>query len=174
MRYCPTCRQSTVEFLDNKVFRCSECSFEFYFNAASAVGAVIAKGSKVAVGIRAGNPSKGMYDFPGGFLDPGETLEEGLARELQEELGQKPTAMRYLMSSANDYHYNEVTYTTCDAYFLCKFEDLEALVPADDIDAIEWVDVASVDFDRCAFDSTRNVFKFLQANPDLLPSSEES
>lgn len=174
MRYCPSCRQETVQFIDNKVFRCSECSFEFYFNAASAVGAVIAKGNKVAVGIRAGHPAKGLYDFPGGFLDPGETLEQGMARELEEELGQKPTSMRYLMSSANDYHYNNVDYTTCDAYFLCEFEDLDKLVAADDIDAIEWVDVTTVDYDKCAFDSTRNVFKFLQANPELLQANEDS
>lgn len=164
MRHCPRCGQSSLEFQENKVFRCGECSFELYFNAASAVGAVILKEGKVMVGIRARDPAQGMYDFPGGFLDPGETLEAGLARELEEELGKKPTDMRYLMSSANTYFYNEIEYTTCDAYFICQFENLDELKAADDIIAIEWVDVMNVDLEKCAFSSTRNVFQFLQTN----------
>ncbi len=46
----------------------------------------------------------GDWDFPGGLLDPGESLEEGALRELKEEIGIKPDKLilRYTMSMILD------------------------------------------------------------------------
>ena len=44
-----------------------------------------------------------LWEFPGGKLEAGETVEEGLCRELQEELGITPVHARPLIRLAHDY-----------------------------------------------------------------------
>jgi len=52
------------------------------------VAAVIRRGSRFLVGLRPEEKRHGgMWEFPGGKLDRGESLEEGASRELREELG---------------------------------------------------------------------------------------
>lgn len=53
-----------------------------------AVGVVIRDDGAVLLGQRvAGKPYAGWWEFPGGKLEPGESVERALARELHEELG---------------------------------------------------------------------------------------
>ena len=51
------------------------------------IDAIITKGSRVLLIERKYPPFKGMWAFPGGKLEPDETLEECLVREVKEETG---------------------------------------------------------------------------------------
>ncbi|MFC1680224.1 8-oxo-dGTP diphosphatase MutT [Pseudomonadota bacterium] len=45
----------------------------------------------------------GQWEFPGGKIEPGETLHQALARELKEELGIEVLASTHLISITHDY-----------------------------------------------------------------------
>jgi ADP-ribose pyrophosphatase YjhB (NUDIX family) len=51
------------------------------------VGAVIVDGGRVVLVKRRYEPLAGRWSLPGGALEVGETLESGVAREIQEETG---------------------------------------------------------------------------------------
>ena len=59
---------------------------------------------RVLVAERTGDPAfRGLWEFPGGKVDEGETPEMALARELHEELGITIGPVRHLMSLDHDY-----------------------------------------------------------------------
>jgi 8-oxo-dGTP diphosphatase len=58
----------------------------------SAVALVDADGRVLLAQRPAGKPMAGLWEFPGGKVDPGETPETALIRELAEELGIDVTA----------------------------------------------------------------------------------
>lgn len=56
---------------------------------ALAVSVALQRDGKFLLVLRANPPAQNMYAFPGGRVDPGETLETAALRELEEETGLK-------------------------------------------------------------------------------------
>ena len=77
--------------------------------AVAVVAAVIWQGDRY-LGVRrpADKPMAGAYEFPGGKIEPGETPEAALARELGEELGITPTTFAFFREKAHAYDHLSV------------------------------------------------------------------
>lgn len=159
IRYCPECGHKKFEFDGFKVYHCASCGFEFFFNTATAVSAIIVDNDRLLAATRARDPGKGLLDLPGGFVDPGESLEIALQRELVEELSIRPLALSYLTSATNFYHYKAVDYTTCDCFFLADFDSFDGLNAGDDVSALQWIQLSELNLADFAFDSVKRAIK---------------
>src|SRR3954465_8084222 len=70
------------------------------------VAAAVIRGTdgKILIARRADTQHQGgLWEFPGGKVEPGEAVEAALARELQEELGITVEAARPLIKVTHDY-----------------------------------------------------------------------
>ncbi len=135
LNYCTDCGAKLVSRTDVR-YTCQN-GHHYYNNARSAVALLFAKDGQVLFAKRKNEPSKGKYDFPGGFVDLDESLEDAVKREAQEELGITINAFRYVASAPNPY---ENDTHVCDTLFLVT--DWSGTMTADDdVAAIEWKDV---------------------------------
>lgn len=66
---------------------CSACGHVDYRNPRIVVGSVVAQGERVLLCRRAIEPRSGFWTLPAGYLELGETPEEGARREANEEAG---------------------------------------------------------------------------------------
>jgi NAD+ diphosphatase len=161
-RYCPGCGvKGPKAYSKDKHITCSKCGFEYYHNVASAAGAIIEYGTKVLVAIRANEPKAGLLDFPGGFVDYGESAEEAVIREIREELGIKAKDPQYLVSATNIYVYKGVTYTTTDLFFTCKINDPGKIkLNKKEIVGIKFFEPRRIPVEMLAFDSGKKAIKY--------------
>lgn len=167
LRFCPVCGAEAFRAVSQKQFECVDCGFVYFQNVAAAAGAVIEAEGQVLLVERATEPDKGMLDLPGGFVDPGETLEQALVRELQEELNlqlEVGDCGDYLCSSVNEYPYRGVLYHSLDLFFLLRLEQQPVIKPADDVGGYRWFEPEEVPFEAVAFRSVRDALQCFVKN----------
>ena len=156
-KYCPKCSAAAMKPSSDKSLLCSECGFELFFNPAAAVaGLICSEAGELLVTVRASEPGKGLWDLPGGFIDANETGEQGLCREIKEELNLDVDALEYMASAPNEYFYKNVTYLTLDMAFICRVRDFSGLKALDDVEQVLFLRPDEIDLTRFAFDSVRS------------------
>ncbi len=89
MRFCSACGGRVVDLREQGFVRfvCVDCAKTHYPNPSIIVGAAVCWRDKVLMCRRAEAPAIGQWAVPSGFLEMGESLEAGAAREVEEETG---------------------------------------------------------------------------------------
>ena len=93
---------------------------------------------KVLLVRRGGEPCKGQWAFPGGFLKMNETAEQGALRELREETGLEPSAIGQLGVFSDVHRDPRERVITIAWYALVKPSEV---VGGDDADEAAWFPV---------------------------------
>lgn len=134
LKYCPKCSSPDFKKSGERSLKCKSCGFHFFINSSAAVAALVSDGDgKLMLVTRGVEPNYGKLDLPGGFVDPGETNENAVQRELSEELDLKIKSLEYIGSAPNEYIFSEYTVFTLDMAFKVIPGSIVDLKPMDDI-----------------------------------------
>jgi ADP-ribose pyrophosphatase YjhB (NUDIX family) len=85
-RFCPRCGQpADVEFPQR--INCPHCGYAAYYNPKPVAGVIpVDEQGRVILLRRGFEPGQGLWTFPGGFVELGESVEDAACRETVEEL----------------------------------------------------------------------------------------
>lgn len=158
-KYCPNCKSEHTTFENDHLFTCHDCQFVYYHNVATAVATIIKHQGKILFSVRNNEPMKGKLDLPGGFVDPGETAEEAVKRELKEELNLDIQNLEFFTTDQNTYSFKEITYRTCDVCYITEIDNTHFSIDPDEIQEIQWLSPDEIKLEDIGFDSLRRVVK---------------
>jgi len=96
-QYCGACGRATVARTSERSRECPGCGLVAYPRLAPAVMGLVRREKDLLLA-RAPRFPKDMYSALAGFVEPGETLEQCLEREVYEEVGIKIRNVRYFAS----------------------------------------------------------------------------
>ena len=96
-RFCSVCGAATESVKAGWSRKCGECGAEHFPRTDPVVIMLAEHRGRVLLGRQHSWPA-GRYSALAGFVEPGETIEEAVARELHEEAGVRVHDVRYVMS----------------------------------------------------------------------------
>lgn len=95
--FCPRCGEKSVAGGGGWHRVCTACKTQHFPRTDPVVIMVVTRGNSVLLGRSPAWP-EGMYSLLAGFVEPGETMEAAVRREVHEETGVRCGAVRYLAS----------------------------------------------------------------------------
>ncbi|MBP6880969.1 NUDIX domain-containing protein [Candidatus Saccharibacteria bacterium] len=141
-QFCYLCA-TKLEPKSDHSWWCSSCQYTQYENPRPCVELILFHEDKILICERGREPSKGAYDFPGGFVECGETYERAIAREIQEELQLNKTDysdVHYLTSFHTPYPFGKEVYDNIVAVFTAKLiASPDRVIVSDDVASVRWV-----------------------------------
>ena len=96
-RFCANCGNATAPFRAGWGRRCPACATEHFPRTDPVVIMIAEHDGRALLGRQAAWPA-GRYSALAGFLEPGESIEEAVAREIGEEAGIAVSDVRYVAS----------------------------------------------------------------------------
>lgn len=98
-RHCGCCGARMERQPGERAMLCPQCGFTAYPRIAPAMMVLVRKGNRILLG-RAPHFVPGVYSALAGFVEAGESLEECVHREVQEEVGITIANLRYYRSQS--------------------------------------------------------------------------
>lgn len=130
-RYCGRCGTATEPHASERSRVCPGCGLVHYPRLAPAVMALVRRGDELLLA-RSPHFPEGMFSALAGFVEPGESLEQTLAREVREEVGIEIANVRYFGSQPWPFPHSLMI------AFVADYAGGELALQADEIEAADW------------------------------------
>jgi len=155
LRFCPLCGsrlgRAPVPPDQREQAVCGACGFVFYLNPKVVAGTIPEQDGRVLLTRRSIDPGKGLWTFPGGFVDFGETVTDAAMRETLEETGLTVDLTGLL---------NVYSYPAAPVIIVYTARVRSGTLTAcEENDRLEWVAPDAIPWDALAFPSTREALR---------------
>ncbi len=137
-QYCGACGKATAARTNERSRECLGCGLVVYPRLAPAVMGLVRR-EKMLLLARAPRFPKDMYSALAGFVEPGETLEHCLEREVYEEVGIKVRNVRYFASQPWPFPHSLMI------AFFAEYCSGEIRVDGTEIEDAKWFDVKNLE-----------------------------
>ncbi len=133
-KYCGRCGTPTLLKPGERARQCPNCGQLHYPRIAPAIMALVRRGQEFLLA-RSPHFPPGMYSALAGFSEPGETLEQTLAREVREEVGLEVRNIRYFASQPWPFPHSLMI------AFHCEHAGGEIAIDPQEIEAADWFSI---------------------------------
>lgn len=113
-QYCGRCGQKTTYHPTERARVCPSCGLTHYPRLNPAIIVAVLRGDQILLA-RSHRHPPGRFSVLAGFVEPGETLEECVAREVKEEVGLDVENIRYFGSQPWPFPHSLMIAFTCEA-----------------------------------------------------------
>ena len=165
MRFCPLCAaaltRAPVPPDQREQSVCPACKFVFYLNPKVVAGTIPEQDGRLLLTRRSIHPGYGLWTFPGGFVDFGESVSDAAVRETLEETGLAVDLTGLL---------NVYSYPGSPVIVVYRARVTGGtLTPCAENDRVEWMVPEAIPWDALAFPSTRDALREWVAAGGLMP-----
>jgi NAD+ diphosphatase len=133
-QFCGRCGTRTEAHPQERVRVCPACKLSAYPRVAPAVMALVKRETQILLG-RSPHFPPGMYSALAGFVEPGESLEQCIAREVLEEVGVRISNPRYFASQSWPFPHSLMI------AFVCEWVSGEIKPQEAEIEDAKWFEV---------------------------------
>ena len=162
-RYCGRCASPTRRLPTEHVRVCPSCQLQCYPRLSPAVIMSVTRGDEILLA-RAGKFPGKMHSVLAGFVEPGETLEEAVAREVMEETAIRVDNIRYFGSQPWPFPHSLMI------AFTCEYQSGTLQIDGDEIVEAEWYGADNLPgLPNSVSIARRLIDDFLENHPDVAP-----
>ncbi|MDD5175548.1 MAG: NAD(+) diphosphatase [Sterolibacterium sp.] len=133
-KFCGRCGSLTESSPSERTRVCPDCGLASYPRLAPAIMALVRRGNELLLA-RSPHFPVGMYSALAGFVEPGESLEETLVREVREEVGIAIANPRYFGSQSWPFPHSLMV------AFVADYLEGEIMPQPGEIEAAEWFSI---------------------------------
>ncbi|GLQ32674.1 NAD(+) diphosphatase [Litoribrevibacter albus] len=130
-RFCGRCGGKTEQVPQEYSFKCSDCSLYFYPRISPCVIVLIKRGDHCLLA-KGAHRSANFYSTLAGFMEPGETPEQAVKREVWEETGIKVKNVRYFGSQSWPFP------SQLMLGYIADYRDGDITINPDEIEDAQW------------------------------------